>query len=459
MTDWREVEDGPPHATGPARWWAPIAARPHVPSMEEVVAEEGPPADGAPWAWPDPAPAAAPVVPSTTSTSPWTRRTIATALAAVAIGGGIVGSLLTRALDGDDQAAAGRSSRDVPGVTNGSGSGSGGSGSGSGSRSGTRPTAPPLPNQPNVFNGFGNSVADVVAAVEPAVVSIQVEGAQGVGAGTGVILTAEGEVLTNAHVVEGATTVRVLVAGEAQPRTATIVGDDPSADLALLRLEGEGGLPTVTFGASSGVAVGDDVVAIGNALGLQGGPTVTRGIVSALGRTLETARGTLEGLIQTDASISSGNSGGPLVNVQGQVIGINTAVAATNRTTSAENIGFAIAVDRIAPVVERLRRAGSGASPDPAPAPGASARLGVEAVDSTTGRQGATVQSVTPLSAAALAGVEEGDLIVRIGDKDVVDATSLAGAVRSYAPGDKVDVVVVRDGRRLTLPATLDGAD
>jgi putative serine protease PepD len=147
------------------------------------------------------------------------------------------------------------------------------------------------------------------------------------------------------------------------------------------------------------------------------------------------------------------------VNVQGQVIGINTAVAATNRTTSAENIGFAIAVDRIAPVVERLRRAGSGASPDPAPAPGASARLGVEAVDSTTGRQGATVQSVTPLSAAALAGVEEGDLIVTNGDKDVVDSTSLAGAVRSYAPGDKVDVVVVRDGRRLTLPATLDGAD
>jgi putative serine protease PepD len=428
--------------------------------MEEVPVDEVPPdrADG--WAWPPPADAATAAAPAaTTAALPWSRRTIALALAAVAIGGGIVGSLLTRTLDGDGGGdAASPSTRTIPGLSGGgsSGSGSGSSGS-SGSR--TRPTAPTLPNQPNVFNGFGNTVADVVAAVAPAVVSIQVEGSQGVGAGSGVILTADGEVLTNAHVVEGATSVRVQVTGEAQPRNATIVGADPSADLALLRLEGRGGLPTVTFGASASVAVGDDVVAIGNALALQGGPTVTRGIVSALGRTLETAHGSLQGLIQTDASISSGNSGGPLVNVQGQVIGINTAVAATNRTTSAENIGFAIAVDRIAPVVERLRRGGAGSAPTTAPPAGTSARLGVEATDSSDGRQGATVESVTPLSSAALAGIQTGDLVVRIGDKDVVDATSLAGAVRSYQPGETVDVVVVRGGRRLSLRATLDSAD
>jgi S1-C subfamily serine protease len=384
----------------------------------------------------------------------WSRRAVFAALAAVALGGGITGSLLTDALSDDDGAAeedAGSSMPRVLGPGSGSGSGLGGSGS-----PGTLPRSGGSSPAPNVFNGFGNTVADVVAAVAPAVVSIQVERPGGAGgAGSGVILTASGEVLTNAHVVAGATAVRVLVTGESQSRTATIVGADEGADLALLQLDGSGGLPTAELGSSSDVAVGDDVVAIGNALGLSGGPTVTRGIVSALDRSLETPVGTMTGLIQTDASISSGNSGGPLVNVDGEVIGINTAVAtAAGRGTSAENIGFAIAVDRVMPVVDGLR----GGAPGASPLAGAG-RLGVSSEDPLDGSAGAMVVAVVPGSAASAAGIQVGDVIVQVGDNPVVNAVSLSGAVRSHRAGETVDVVVERGGRELTLSVTLDAAD
>lgn len=435
---------GPPHADGPARWWAPVPGRPDLPLLEEV------PAGGAPrpaldaWGWAAPLPDETPAPAAPSAPAPWwTRRGMVVALVLVALLGGVTGSLLTRALDGDgddDQVAGGRSLDPTPRVVDPGSPGLGGGGA--------NPSAPP---SPNVFNGFGNSVADVVAAVAPAVVSIQVEGPSGAGAGSGVILTSGGEVLTNAHVVEGATTVRVLVSGESVPRTATILGAAASADLALLQLDGDGGLPTVELGDAFDVAVGDDVVAIGNALGLQGGPTVTRGIVSALDRSLETAAGVLSGLIQTDASISSGNSGGPLVNVDGEVIGINTAVAAASRTTAAENIGFAIAVDRIEPAIDALRSGAAG--------PTTTARLGVNGVDGLNGARGATVVDVAPGSAAEAAGIQPGDLIVQVGTRVVVDAASLAGAVRSYRAGEEVDVVVLRDGHARTFTAVLGTAD
>ena len=168
-------------------------------------------------------------------------------------------------------------------------------------------------------------------------------------------MSSDGEILTNAHVVEGASTVKVTLAGEAQSRDADVVGTDVANDLALLKLSGVSGLPAAALGESDEVRVGDDVVAIGNALALRGGPTVTRGIISALDRTLDTQDATMTGLIQTDASISSGNSGGPLVDATGKVIGINTAVAASGGGTAAENIGFAIAIDTAKPVIERLR--------------------------------------------------------------------------------------------------------
>jgi putative serine protease PepD len=450
VSDWTDPA-GPPHASGPARWWDPVPDRPDVPRLEDVAigAADAPPLDPRGWTGASPdgppaAPATFPSVPAPAApaASWWTRRSMVVALLVVGLVSGITGSFVTRVLDGDDRAdARAPAASPIPRVIDPGSSGFGGSGRGN-------PAAPPAPN---VFNGFGNSVADVVAAVAPAVVSIQVEGNGGIGAGSGVILTSGGEVLTNAHVVQGATAVRVLVDGETTPRTATIVGADPSADLALLQLGGDDGLPTVELGEPFDVAVGDDVVAIGNALGLQGGPTVTRGIVSALDRSLETAAGVLSGLVQTDASISSGNSGGPLVNVDGEVIGINTAVAANSRTTAAENIGFAIAVDRILPVIEALRSGAAG--------PTTTARLGVTGIDPPNGDRGAAVAEVAAGSPAEIAGIQVGDLIVQVGTKVVVDRASLAGAVRSYRPGEEVEVVVLRDGRARTLTAVLGTAD
>jgi S1-C subfamily serine protease len=211
--------------------------------------------------------------------------------------------------------------------------------------------------------GDSLDVAQVVAKVEPAVVSIRASTNQGpfssTAAGSGIILTSDGEVLTNAHVVQGANSVTVTLNGQSQARSATLVGIDTGNDLALLKINGASNLPTATIGNSSGVAVGDDAVAIGNALALSGGPTVTRGIISALNRSIDTQSGQMTGLIQTDASISSGNSGGPLVNAAGQVIGISTAVATSSQTTTAENIGFAIPIDKAMSVVHQLEAGGS----------------------------------------------------------------------------------------------------
>ncbi|HZD71912.1 MAG TPA: trypsin-like peptidase domain-containing protein [Actinomycetes bacterium] len=202
-------------------------------------------------------------------------------------------------------------------------------------------------------------VTAIAAKVEPVVVSIEATSAQGpfasTSAGSGIILTSDGEVLTNAHVVDGASAIKVTLAGESRARSAQLVGLDRGSDLALLRITGASGLPTADLGSSAAMQVGDDVVAIGNALALEGGPTVTRGIVSALHRSIDTSSGRMTGLIQTDASISSGNSGGPLVNAAGQIIGINTAVAASSSTTTAENIGFAIPIDQALSVVKQLR--------------------------------------------------------------------------------------------------------
>jgi putative serine protease PepD len=234
--------------------------------------------------------------------------------------------------------------------------------------SGTTPMSAATPASMTFAEG-PMDVASVVAMVEPSVVSIETEVtvrlgrriATGAGAGSGVVLE-DGLVLTNAHVVDGATTV--LVTGtDGRARRATLVDADESADIAVLRVAEDEGLVPATLGSDDDVSVGDDVVAIGNALALEGGPTVTRGIVSALDRSIDSPRpapgaqaGThrLTGLVQTDAAISSGNSGGALVNAAGEVIGINTAVAASGGTVTASNVGFAISIDHAMATVERL---------------------------------------------------------------------------------------------------------
>jgi len=367
---------------------------------------------------------APPPVPPSPAPAPraWGRGAVGAALAAVALVAGSAGSLLTMALDGGGGSTAPAAAPAAPAAAGG------------------RPSSQ--------LGGPGLDVAAVVAKAGPSVVAVSVSyGARGAsGAGSGVVLTAGGEVLTNAHVVEGASAVRVTLAGEAQSRPARVVGTDPAADLALLRVDGATDLSAAELGDSSSVAVGDDVVAIGNALALRGGPTVTRGIVSALDRTLDTGEAAISGLIQTDASISSGNSGGPLVDAAGRVIGINTAVATAGGRSSAENIGFAIAVDQARPVVERLR--GNGVTAD-------AGFLGIRSTDPADGSRGATVVEVEPGSPAAAGGLRPGDLITRVGDRSVDGAAALGAAVRARQPGDTVEVGIVRGGAELALTVTL----
>jgi len=256
-------------------------------------------------------------------------------------------------------------------------------------------------------------VQGILAKVQPGVVYVHTQAQRGgrffpvEGAGTGVVLTPDGEVLTNAHVVAGATSIKVNLAGESQARDATLVASDTGNDVALIKITGASGLATVDLGSSDALRVGDDVVAIGNALDLKGGFTVTRGIVSALNRSIDGGDGVaLSGLIQTDAAINPGNSGGPLVNAGGQVVGINTAVEG-----QAQNIGFAIAIDRIKPMLERLR-AGQSATATPR------AYLGVTS-QAIAGTPGATVTDVGPGTPAAQAGLQAGDVIVSLDGRSV----------------------------------------
>ena len=194
-------------------------------------------------------------------------------------------------------------------------------------------------------------VKAVLAAVAPTVVQIEVSSEDGIfggGQGTGFIISSDGQVVTNAHVVEGAASINVMLS-DGTVKTAELVQQDPTRDLAVLQIEGEN-LPAARLGRSAEVEVGDEVLAIGNALGLGDTPSVTTGIVSALERELQLSGNRLTRLIQTDAAINPGNSGGPLVNAKGEVIGVNTAIAG-----NAEGIGFAISIDHARPVIETLQ--------------------------------------------------------------------------------------------------------
>ncbi len=293
-------------------------------------------------------------------------------------------------------------------------------------------------------------VASVVAAVAPSVVTVSADarigGARGESVGTGVVLTSDGEILTNAHVIEGAEDVRVRLPGESDPRAATVVASDPGNDLALLRIDAEG-LQPVTFADPDSVRLGDEVVAIGYALDLDGAPTVTLGIVSALHRTLSTEVGALDGLIQTDAAISSGNSGGPLVNALGEVVGINTAVARGDFTTAANNIGFSISSGEALRVLDQLR---SGAGDTRA-----EGYLGVGLAPRTDGGQGAVITEVEPGSPADKAGLEADDIVLEVDGVTIEGEAGLIAAIRDGNPGDEVTLLIERDGERRTLTATL----
>jgi serine protease Do len=321
----------------------------------------------------------------------------------------------------------------------------------------------------------GAQIPTIVKSVLPEVVSIDAKGPSGGGGGglfgsvedqgTGMIITTSGEVLTNNHVIAGATTISVTLYGQTNALSASLVGADPSSDVALLKINSPpANLQAVTFGDSKNLQVGDALIAVGNALGLSAGtPTVTQGIVSALGRTVQagdTGGGqgeTLQNMIQTDAAINSGNSGGPLVDSAAQVIGMNTAVASSSSGNApAQNIGFAIPSSNIQGLLGTLRNGGTSGAPKP--------YLGVEVTDETPQQQqayglvpssGALVVNVVGGSPAEAAGIQQGDVIISFNGRSVNSAQDLTNAVQAAASGKKVQVTLYRGQQKLNVTATL----
>jgi S1-C subfamily serine protease len=295
------------------------------------------------------------------------------------------------------------------------------------------------------------NVAEVLKKIQPSVVTIialtESGMDQGRGTGTGVVITPDGDILTNDHVIDGADTVYVLFAGDTEPTPATVIAVDPGNDLALLHVDQTGLTPAV-FADPDSIDIGDEVVAVGFALDLDGGPTVTRGIVSALNRTIVSGDGALDGLIQTDTAISSGNSGGPLVNTRGQVIGINTAVFQSSSEVAANNVGFSISVAEALPVIEELRAQANGQART-------EGYLGVSVLDRQDGGLGAMIAEVSPGSPADLAGMQVDDVVIQADGSPVDGQPALVAAIRDKSPGDTIKIDVLRDGERITLTAEL----
>ncbi len=290
----------------------------------------------------------------------------------------------------------------------------------------------------------------ILDKVQPAVVRINIGSAQGSGAGSGFIVGSDGVIVTNAHVVEGVEDITVILdGGDEEP--AEILGVDEYDDLAVVKID-RTNLPTVELGDSDALQVGDAVVAIGTALGLEGGPSVTSGIVSALERSIATEADTLlPNMIQTDAAINPGNSGGPLVDSDGRVVGINTAIA--NPGVS-NNVGFAIAISSAASIIDDLgagrdaQIAFLGVATRTLTADEAATRdLGVE--------HGALVVETTDGAPAAEAGIEIGDVVVEIGGREIRSMEDVAREVRRHDPDDEVEVAVVRDGDVRTFTVVL----
>ena len=295
------------------------------------------------------------------------------------------------------------------------------------------------------------NVAEVLKKIQPSVVTIIAITEAGMNpgraTGTGVVITSDGDILTNDHVVDGADNVSVLFAGDTEPTPATVLAVDVGNDLALIHVDKTGLTPAV-FADPSSIDIGDEVVAVGFALDLDGGPTVTRGIVSALNRTIVSGDGALDGLIQTDTAISSGNSGGPLVNTRGQVIGINTAVFQSSGEVAANNVGFSISVAEALPVIEELRAQANGQART-------EGYLGVSVLDRNDGGLGAMIAEVSPGSPADLAGMKVDDVVIQADGSPVDGQPALVAAIRDKSPGDTIKIDVLRDGERITLTATL----
>ncbi|MBE1487196.1 S1C family serine protease [Plantactinospora soyae] len=297
----------------------------------------------------------------------------------------------------------------------------------------------------------------IAAQVENSVVSISTSSAEG----SGVVMSADGFMLTNNHVVASADDGKVEVFfADGKKAAAKVIGTDPKTDLAVVKADGVSGLAAAKFGDSDAMQVGDQVLALGSPLGLQG--SVTAGIISARDRTIQAGGGqeeqpnpfgqpqqqqgaasSISGLLQTDAPINPGNSGGALVNTKAEVIGINTAIATAGQGTGNIGVGFAIPSNKAMVVAEALQRGEKVSHPS----------LGVQVTAAESG--GALIAAVQPDSPAAKAGLQQGDVVTQFGDKRINDSDDLVGAVQGGKVGDQVQVTYTRNGAEKSATVTL----
>jgi S1-C subfamily serine protease len=280
----------------------------------------------------------------------------------------------------------------------------------------------------------------IVARIDPAVVDITTSVDGGVAAGTGMVLSSSGLVLTNNHVIEGATSIDVQIAGTGPTYSAHVLGYAVTDDIAVIQLDDASGLATIAVGDSSDVQVGDDVVAIGNALGASGPHAVTTGTIQALDQTITAgdesgSSQTLEGLIQSNAPLRPGDSGGALVNDAGQVIGMNSAAEASarRRVPTASTVGYAIPIDDALAVAQQIIDGESSATVHI----GDRAILGIQVREQP---EGVLVVGVAEGSPAADAGLQSGDVVTDIDDTSIASMTDLQDALGSLVPGDQVRV-------------------
>ncbi|HVF53274.1 MAG TPA: trypsin-like peptidase domain-containing protein [Actinomycetota bacterium] len=313
-------------------------------------------------------------------------------------------------------------------------------------------------NDPTVEAG---DLADVIEGVLPSVVNVKVTSVrcdlggriEGEGEGSGVVIEEDGVILTNFHVVQGAVDVEVVFDDGHGRLDGAIVGSDPERDLAVVRVDADD-LNPIDVGRSSRLRLGDDVIAIGFPLGL-GGATVTKGIVSATDRSIDTGGGgePLSGLLQTDAAINPGNSGGPLINREGQLVGINTAAASAG---AAENIGFAIAIDAALPVVQDIltkpasERAWLGVSVSSVDSAAEALRLGL---DGET--RGALVADTFDDSPAERGGIEPGSVITSIEGDTIESSEDLTEVLSEHSPGERVTIEIVAPAGPFTVQVEL----
>ena len=321
------------------------------------------------------------------------------------------------------------------------------------------------------------TVEKVANAVLPSVVKVNVTGSSGAGSGSGIVLSKDGDILTNNHVVTGGGSNSAISVNfnDGSTKKATVVGTDPLTDIAVIKVAGVNDLKPAALGKSGELKVGETVVAVGSPYGLNA--TVTSGIVSALNRPVSVStsesqqsdpfggqgsQGQSQGAdlsttypaIQTDAAINPGNSGGALVDLSGRVVGINSSIrtASGSSTESGGSIGlgFAIPIDEVLPIVNQIT---DGQKPT-------HARLGVSVSDvaSSSLNQGAQLRSVENGSSGDKAGLKDGDVITKVDDEVVDGSESLVATVRGHRPGDQVTITYLRDGKTSTTQATL-GSD